>query len=84
MARFFFHVRNDGELISDHDGIDLPGLNEAAREALQSVRELLAEAIKTGKPKVAEAVLVADEAGQIVLEMPVIVVLPEPLRKRVD
>jgi hypothetical protein len=79
MARFFFHLKSDGGLITDDDGIDLPGLSEVTREALQSARELLAEAIKTGKPTLPEALLVVDETGRPVLELPLVKVLPEPL-----
>jgi hypothetical protein len=63
MARFFFHLKSGDELITDDDGIDLPGLSEATREALQSAPELLAEAIKAVKPALPEALVVTDEAG---------------------
>jgi hypothetical protein len=82
MARFFFHLKSGGELITDDDGIELPGLNEATREALQSARELLAEAIKTAKPTLPEALVVVDESGRPVLELPLVEVLPEPLIKK--
>jgi hypothetical protein len=83
MARFFFHLKSDGELITDDDGIDLPGLSEATREALQSAREPLAEAIKTGKPTLPVALVVADETGQTLLELPLVEVLPEPLINKI-
>lgn len=79
MARFFFHLKSGGELMADEEGIDLPGLTEATREALQSARELLAEAIKTASPTVPEAVVVVDETGQPLLELPLVEVLPESL-----
>jgi hypothetical protein len=79
MARFFFHLKSGGELIADDEGIDLPGLTEATREALQSARELLAEAIKTARPTVPEAVVVVDETGKPLLELPLVEILPEPL-----
>jgi hypothetical protein len=83
MARFFFHLKSGGELITDDDGIDLPGLGEATREALQSARELLAEAIKMAKPRLPEALVVADEAGQPLLELPLVEALPEPLINKI-
>jgi hypothetical protein len=83
MARFFFHLKSDGELITDDDGIDLPGLSEATREALQRARELLAEAIKTGNPTLPVALVVADETGQTLLDLPLVEVLPEPLINKI-
>lgn len=83
MARFFIHLKSDGELITDDEGIDLPDLSEATREALQCARELLAEAIKTGKRMVPEALVVADETGRPLLELPLIEVLPKPLINKI-
>ena len=76
MGRFYFHLKAGGELVPE----ELSGLNEAKREALQGARELLAEAIKTGSPKVPEALVIADEAGRTLHELPLVDVLPEPLK----
>jgi hypothetical protein len=82
MARFFIHLKSGGgELITDDDGIDLQDLREATLEAWQGARELLAEAIKTARHEVPEAILVADESGKTLFELPLVEVLPEPLRK---
>jgi len=81
MARFYFHVKGDGVLITDDEGLDLPGMSEASRTALETARELLAEAVKFGKPTIPEAVVVADEGGRPLLELAIVAVLPEPLRK---
>ncbi len=83
MARFFFHLKSGDELITDDDGIDLPGLSEATREALQSAQELLAEAIKAARPTLPEALVVVDDAGQPLLELPLVEVLPEPLLNKI-
>jgi hypothetical protein len=80
MAKFYFHLKTDGELVTDDEGLDLPSATEAAHAALQTARELLGEAIKYGKPNVPEAVVVADEAGRTVLELPFVEVLPGPLK----
>jgi hypothetical protein len=49
---------------------------------LETVRDLLRDAIKGGKPKVPEALLIADEAGRRTLEVvPFAAVLPQSLRK---
>ena len=82
MGRFYFHVKEGNELIADEDGTDLPDLAAATREALQAARELLAEAIKLGKPTAPEAIVVADAGGRTLLELPFIGVLPEPIKKQ--
>ena len=51
----------------------------ADQEALP--RELLANAIKAGRPKVPEAFVIADEAGQMLDVLPLSPVLPEPFKK---
>jgi hypothetical protein len=81
VAKFFFHVKQDGELVTDDEGRDLPGMSEASRAALATARELLAEAIRFGKPNIPEAIIVEDEAGRPLLEVELVAVLPEPLRR---
>ena len=81
MGRYYFHLRQGDELIPDEEGTELPDVLAATREALQSARELLADAIKAGKPKVYDAFVIADEAGQTVEVLTFVAVLPEPLKK---
>jgi hypothetical protein len=52
MGRFCFHLRAGDKLTPDDEGIDLPNFTAARREAVLSARELLAEAIRSGKRKV--------------------------------
>jgi hypothetical protein len=82
MRRFYFHLKTaGGKLVSDDEGLELPDLNEAKREALQGARDLLVEAIKFGEPKVPEAFVIADETGRTLHVLPLTEVLPEPLKK---
>jgi hypothetical protein len=81
MARFYFHLSEGDQLIIDDEGLDLPNFSAAQREALLDARELLAEAIKSGKPEVPEALVIADEAGQELGTVPLATVLPRPLKK---
>ena len=82
MRRFYFHLKAGDELIPDEDGIELPSIDEAKREAILGARELLADAIKNGKPKVPEAFVIADEAGRTLDVVPLFELLPEPLKKK--
>jgi hypothetical protein len=79
VAKFFFHVKRDGELITDDEGLDLPSMSEASRAALATARELLADAVKFGKSDVPEAIILEDDAGRLLLELELVAVLPESL-----
>jgi hypothetical protein len=81
MGRFYFHLRAGDELMPDDEGIDLPDFSAAQHEALLSARELLAEAIKSGKPEVPEEFVIADESGRELDTVPLATVLPRPLKK---
>jgi hypothetical protein len=81
MARFYFHLKGDGVLVTDDEGLDLPSTSEATKIALASARELLADAIKFGKTQIPEAIIVADAAGQPMLEVPFVQIIPDPLKK---
>ena len=77
MSRFYFHVQAQGQVVLDHEGTDLPDLSAAQCEAMQSAREVLADAIKSGKSEVAKAFLIADEAGRALAVVPLLAVLPK-------
>ena len=76
MSRFYFHVQAEGQVVLDHEGTDLPDLSAAQCEAMESAREVLADAIKRGKSKVATAYVISDEAGGTLPVVPLIAVLP--------
>ena len=77
MSRFYFHLQAGGQVVPDDEGTDLPDLSAAQREAIQSAREMLADAIKSGKPEIAEAIVIADEAGRALAVVPFLAVLPK-------
>jgi hypothetical protein len=81
MARFYFHLQAGDQIVPDEEGADLPDFSAAQREALLAARELLSEAIKSGKPEVPEAFVIADEAGRPLGIVPLAAALPAPLKK---
>src|SRR5205823_1873955 len=81
MGRFCFHVRAGDELTPDDEGTDLPDLSAAKREALLSARELLAEAIKSGKQTVPDAFVIADDDGRELDTVSLAAILPAPFNK---
>ena len=58
----------------------MPDLSEALREALLTARELLANAIKSGREQVPDALVVADESGRAIETVALAIVLPKALK----
>jgi hypothetical protein len=81
MARFYFHLRHEVGLITDVEGVELKDLSEAKQVALCSARELLADSLKGGSSRVADALVIADENGQSIETVRLGDVLPDSLRK---
>lgn len=63
MTRFYFHMRTGDHVEPDTAGTELPSLAAAQVEALQSAREILADAIKAANDPIDEFVI-TDESGQ--------------------
>jgi hypothetical protein len=80
MGRFYFHVRDGDQLVRDEEGQDLPDTSAALSEAILTARELLANAIKSGKERIPDAIVVADESGQPIETVPIAIVLPKALK----
>jgi hypothetical protein len=62
MARYFFDLRGDYHSIEDEEGPELETAAEARAQAIKSLREILAAAIKSGAPAIlVDAVVIVDE-----------------------
>ena len=81
MSRFYFHVIEGAELLSDLEGSHLRDALEARRMAIRSAREILADAIRSGKNRIPEALLISDEEGRVIETIPLASVLPDSLKK---
>ena len=81
MSRFYFHVIEGAELLSDVEGAHLRDTLEARRMAIRSAREILADAIRSGKNRIPEALLISDEEGRVIETIPLASVLPDSLKK---
>lgn len=66
MPRYFFHVREGGELSQDREGQELPDVEAARREAVNTGREILGEKLLHGGALNNRAIEIADETGHIV------------------
>jgi hypothetical protein len=76
MTRYFFHIKAGAELIKDEEGSEHASLDDARLQALRTARELWADAIKSGKCLAADAIVIADEQGQLTF-VPMYDVLPK-------
>lgn len=79
MGRFYFHLREGGELIIDEDGEDLSDEVAARRAAEKAAREILTEAIRVGE-RAPDAFVITDEQGREVDIVRLADVLPKNLR----
>ena len=67
MPLYYFHVRTDGGLVEDEEGLDLPHMQAVMSEALTSAAEFMAEAEWPG----ALTLEVEDASGDTVLTLPI-------------
>src|SRR4051794_21246832 len=65
MPHYYFHIKAGAELIKDDEGSKHATLDRARSQALKTARELWADAIKSGKSLEADAIVIADEQGQL-------------------
>lgn len=80
MGLFYFHFDFDGAIASDEEGTELPDITAARLEAILTARELLADAIRSGKEQVPVAVVITDTSGQTLDEIRLKEVLPTSLK----
>ncbi len=78
MTRFYFHMRMGDHIELDTDGTELPSFAAAQDEALQSAREILADAIK-GSSDPIDGFVIADENGQELASIPLRDALPKDI-----
>ncbi|MFC5483162.1 DUF6894 family protein [Microvirga aerilata] len=82
MSRYYRHIRQGDRLIQDPEGVELRDLDAARAEAIQGIRDILAEAIKRGTDNpLDDAIVITDEAGRELMTIPFIEALPPRLYK---
>jgi len=68
MPRFYFHVYNDVVAI-DEEGLELPDLEAAREQAMDSARELVCESIHKGHLNLDHRIEVEDDTHENVLTL---------------
>ncbi len=66
MPHYYFHVREGADLSRDQEGQDLPNVEAARREAINSSREILGEKLLHGGSLNNRTIEIADETGHVV------------------
>jgi uncharacterized protein YfcZ (UPF0381/DUF406 family) len=66
MPRYFFHLRRDGVLDKDPDGVECASLAMARQEAMKTAREMISrEALAEREPSEC-SFEIEDEAGRVI------------------
>lgn len=63
MARYFFHIHQNGNLIKDHEGSEFANLEQVRVEAMHTLPEIAKDQVPKDGNRQAYMVLVTDEAG---------------------
>jgi len=66
MPQFYFHIRDEDGLTRDAEGQDLPDLEAARREAVNTAREILSEKLLHGGSLNHRIIEIADATGDMV------------------
>ena len=69
MPRFFLNIHNGLGLVRDEEGTDVPDVEAARRKAIEGVRSILSEEIKSGSIDLAGRIEIADGDGRVVAEI---------------
>ncbi len=84
MPCYFLHVRDGGHLTKDKEGENFPDLAEARAEALNTAREMWAEALRegSGRDYLDAFIIIADKKGRELTTVSFVEALPPRLRSR--
>jgi hypothetical protein len=65
MPKFYFHIRDDAGLIPDEEGMELPDIDAARKEAETGAREILADALRAHKEVDGKRIEIANQSGEV-------------------
>jgi hypothetical protein len=71
MPRYFFHLKRGQITILDQEGVALPDIDEAVKEAARRGREIARRGAPYGGVPSGAVVIVADEQWRPVLQVPI-------------
>jgi hypothetical protein len=69
MPLYFFHIKEGDDVLHDTEGVDHPDLEAARAEAIESIRQIVGDAVMFGSPlRLDREMLVVDDAGDTLLK----------------
>jgi hypothetical protein len=63
---FFFHIRRQDDFEADVEGMTFDTLNDALSDATDSLREIVAEELRAGRPIDIVGIEIADTKGEVI------------------
>lgn len=70
MPHYYFHVCDGGGVSADEEGLDVADLAAARTHAIDGIRSILSDEIRTGEVSIGGRVLIMDESNRILLTVP--------------
>ncbi|WP_436640350.1 DUF6894 family protein [Microbaculum sp. FT89] len=70
MPRYFFHIRDDGLLVTDVEGVELPDIPDLEERLLRVAREVLAEDEWKAELTDGRSFEIVNEEGRTILIVP--------------
>jgi len=70
MPRYFLNIYNGQGPTIDDEGVDLPDANAARNKAIEGIRSILSEEIKTGAIDLGGRIDIVDDSGTTLAEVP--------------
>jgi hypothetical protein len=70
MPRYYFHIRQGDKTIHDDEGTECESLDAMRDEALQSAREIMSDAVRSGGLGEDRKFVIKDSKGDTVHELP--------------
>ena len=70
MPRYYFNIREGNHVAVDEEGMDLPGMEAALREAELSGREIIADMVRDERPLDGQAIEITNQEGAVLKRVP--------------
>lgn len=84
MPRYFFHILQQGKVIADHEGSEMPNLEWAKSEAVASAKDVARQDIAEGASLQGACIEIHDEQGRVLASVGIHEVLDNPQRPQFD
>ena len=66
MPRYYLHVCNGTGFVEDEEGVELPGVDAARRQAIDGLRDIMAAEMRRGEVNMASFIEIEDEDRRLV------------------